>query len=384
MRHQAPAILAWAMLLLGCSSSGDGDSVNALPSPPPTDPTGSTPAPRDPVPTVPVLFVLGDSLSDVGNAAGAADYLLGQTIAPATVGLCNPADVLGVPRDCEDLFYRKSRVTDGEVAVEHLAKHLGVAELAPSLHVIPRGRSAGTDYAVASAKARGADVQDLSYQVDRLLLDHAPLSADALYVVLIGGNDAIDALQAATTSAQESAAIVTSAVAAIASNVERLLDFGARRIVVANVPDLSSLPAVRSRALASPDPTALLARASAITDDFDRDVRAFLDQVAGNPRWNAPTAPVVARFDLRAALQAAQREMAAAGGNTRDACFDSDTYRQSPSAQRLLHVECAPEPGGAPRFSRFVFWDDIHPTGAAHAAVGTSLIAAVDAALAGS
>jgi phospholipase/lecithinase/hemolysin len=373
------------MLLLGCSSGGGDDSVNATPSPPPpTSPPGSTPAPGGPAPVVPALFVLGDSLSDVGNAAGTADYLWGQTIAPVTVGLCNPADVLAVPRDCEDLFFRKSRVSDGEVAVEHLAKHLGVGELAPSLHVVPGRPSAGTDYAVASAEARGPNAEDLSYQVDRLLLDHRPLSADALYIVMIGGNDAIDAFKAATTSPQRSAAIVTSAVAAIVSNVERLLDFGARRIVVANVPDLSSLPAVRSRALAGPDSVALLARASAISDDFDRDVRTLLARAADNPRWSAPTAPVLAVFDLRAAFQAAQQEMVAAGGNARDACFDSDTYRQSPTAERHFHAECAPGPGGAPRFYRFVFWDDIHPTGAAHAAVGTALIAAIDAALAGS
>jgi hypothetical protein len=79
---------------------------------------------------------------------------------------------------------------------------------------------------------------------------------------------------------QASAAIVTSAVAAIGTNVERLLDFGARRIVVANVPDLASLPAVRSGAQASADPPMVLARASAISDDVDRELRAFLARAA--------------------------------------------------------------------------------------------------------
>jgi phospholipase/lecithinase/hemolysin len=147
--------------------------------------------PADPTAAVPALFVLGDSLSDVGNAAGIADYLLDRSIAPATVGLCNPADVLVAPRDCEDLFYRKTRVSDGPVAVEHLAKHSGIAELASSFHNIPSRPSAGTNYAVASAKARGPGVEDFAHQVDMLLLDHAALPANALYVVMIGGNDAI-------------------------------------------------------------------------------------------------------------------------------------------------------------------------------------------------
>jgi phospholipase/lecithinase/hemolysin len=334
---------------------------------------------------VSALFVVGDSLSDVGNAAGAADYLLGRTVAPPTVGLCNPVDVLTVPRDCEDLFYRKSRVADAPVAVELLAAHFGLPELSPSLHVVPGVSGSGTDYAVASAKARGSAAEDLSHQVDRLMLDHAPLPADALYVVLVGGNDAIDAFQAAAGAqgAQRSAQIVASAVAAIVANVERLLDFGARRIVVANVPDLAALPAIRSGASTGQDPAALLARASAISADFDRELRALVARAAADPRWSAPTAPVAVFFDLRAALQAAQRATEAAGGNTSDACFDSDAYRQSPRAERRLHADCAPDAGGAPRFSNFVFWDGLHPTGSTHAAIGAALIAAVDAALSG-
>ena len=193
--------------------------------------------------------MLGDSLSDVGNAAGAADYLLNLVIDPPTVGLCNAADVLVVPRRCDDLFYRQSRVSDGAVAVERLAAELGLAELEPSLHVVPSRSRTATVYAVASAKARGPGEEDLGRQVDWLLLDHAPLPADAVYVIMIGGNDAIDAMQADVASPaatpRPSAAIVTSAVSEIGANVERLLDFGARRLVVANVPDLATLPAIR-------------------------------------------------------------------------------------------------------------------------------------------
>lgn len=46
-----------------------------------------------------MLFVLGDSLSDVGNLAAAADFLLSQTVDPPTVGLCNPFDVFVLLRD---------------------------------------------------------------------------------------------------------------------------------------------------------------------------------------------------------------------------------------------------------------------------------------------
>ena len=328
------------------------------------------------------LFVLGDSLSDVGNAAGAAEYLLGLVADEPTIGLCNPADFLA-QRACDDLFYRRSRVSDGPVAVEHLAAQLGLAELEPSLHVVPDRVKRATVYAVAGAKARAHGDADLGRQLDWLLLDHAPLPADAVFVVMIGGNDAIDALQADVAAPQAnprpSATVVTAAVAAIGAAVERLLHFGARRIVVANVPDLGSLPAIRAVAGPRPDAAELLAHASALSAAFDAELRAKLDTIetGGRPPW-APAA--IVRFDLRAALTLSQQAAAAAGGNAHEACLDSAAYRVSGAAERELHPACAPAAGGEPpRFSGFVFWDGIHPTGAVHAQIGASLRSCVDA-----
>jgi outer membrane lipase/esterase len=357
-----------ACWLVGCAG---GDGV------PPTSGAGPSPPAAPPPPSA--LFVLGDSLSDVGNAAGTADYLLNVVLRPPTVGLCNPADVLVLPRPCADLFYRQSRVSDGPVAVEHLAAHLGLAELEPSLHLVPRRPIEGSVYAVASAKARGRNDEDLGRQVDWLLLDRAPLPADAVYVIMIGGNDAIDALQANVASPgadpRPGAAIVTAAVGAIGDSVERLLDVGARRIVVANVPDLAALPAVVSAARAGGNEAAVLAEASAASAAFARELAARLDAIEARGQWTAP-APRIERFDLRAALAAAQLATATRGGNAVDACFSSEAYRNSSTAERVFHADCAPATAGAaPRFSEFAFWDGIHPTGAAHAAIGTALSA---------
>lgn len=372
--RRAPTTALLALWLAGCSSGGGADA----PAGPP--PGNSAPPPASEPFAASALYVLGDSLSDVGNAAGAADYLLNLVIDPPTVGLCNAADVLVVPRRCDDLFYKQSRVSDGAVAVEHLAVHLGLGELEPSLHVVPRRSKTATAYAVASAKARGADEADLAGQVDWLLLDHAPLPADAVYVVMIGGNDAIDALQAdvadLAASPLPSAAIVTSAVAAIGTAVERLLDLGARRLVVANVPDLAVLPAVRAEARAGNDEAATLAAAGAISEAFDRELDALLDGIEARGEWDAPVPPVIDRFDLRSALTSAREATAAAGGNADDACFDSEAYRASGNAARTFHHECAPAlPGAPPRFSRFAFWDGIHPSSAAHAMIGAALSA---------
>jgi len=407
MRYLRTMAVAVALgLVLGACSSSSGDSGTAVAAspapgagtpPPPADDMpmtppddgevpppddGGTPPPDDgeaPPAATSALLVLGDSLSDVGNAAAVFDYLLSLPIHPPTVGLCNPADVLVVPRPCDDLFYRQSRVSDGATAVEHVAAHLGLDELAPSLHLLPDRPGAGTNYAVSSAKAGSQGDEDLSRQVDMLLLDYGlQLPADALYVVMIGGNDAIDALQAAVSGAPNaaatSAAIVTEAVAGVAANLGRLIDYGARRIVVANVPDLASLPGVRARAAETEDEAAVLAAASAISEAFDGELDALLDGIESERQSLAPVPLMLVRFDLRAALQAAQDTAAAGGGNGLDACFDSDAYRQSQTAERVFHPDCAPGAGETPRFGNFVFWDGIHPTGAAHAAIAAALI----------
>ncbi len=150
-----------------------------------------------------------------------------------------------------------------------------------------------------------------------------------------------------------SAAIVTSAVSEIGTNVERLLDFGARRLVVANVPDLATLPAVRELAKSTRDERATLAAASAISEAFDRELDAALDRIEARGRWVAPTPPDIERFDLRAALAGVQLALAARGGNAADACFDSEAYRDSAAAERIFHPACAPPTlDAAPRFAR--------------------------------
>lgn len=367
MRYFSTVVLWLGLALTACSSSDDGRA-----------PGNADTRLGDGLPDgFSALFVLGDSLSDVGNAAGAADYVLDLEVDPPTVGLCNPADVLVVPRPCEDLLYRKSRVSDGPVAVEHLAAALEIGELVPSLHVVPNRPVSGTNYAIASATARGSTEKDLERQVDALLLDEGTLPSDALYVVMIGGNDAIDALQAesedAENQAETSDEIVAAAVAAIGDSVERLLDFGARRLIVANVPDLSSLPAVRAEAAAAPDEQAVLDEARAISAAFDTQLGARLAEIESSGQWHSP-GPIVVEFDLLAALEDAKQAAAAAGDNVTDACFDSETYRET-SAEREFHPECAPAEGEPPRFDDFVFWDGIHPTGETHAAIGRALIA---------
>ncbi len=376
------ALLPLMLALAACSGGGSEPSPQSAAPPPassPAPPNGPEAPPPASAPLTPpsALFVLGDSLSDVGNAAAAADYVLNVPIDPPTVGLCNPIEVLALKRRCDDLFYRQSRVTDGPVAVEHLAEHFRLPALRPSLHLLPNQLRTGTVYAITGAKALGVSNEDLARQVDWLLVDHTPLPPDAVYVIMIGGNDAIAALKAdvagSAAAVRPSTAFVSAAVDAIGTQLERLLAFGARRVVVANVPDLAAVPAVRAAARARGAETAALAAASAISASFNHKLDAELDEVEAAAQWLTPT-PVITRFDLGAALAAAQLAVAGNGGNAVDACFALDVYRDSGAAQREFHPDCAPVTAqGAPRFTEFAFFDAIHPTGTAHAVIGDRL-----------
>src|SRR5688500_12073975 len=85
------------------------------------------------------LFVVGDSLSDTGNAAAARDAALGVFTYDKTLrytfGLCSPLD--SDLESCGLVFYEKSRVSDGPLAAERLSEGLNLGPLAPSLHLLP-------------------------------------------------------------------------------------------------------------------------------------------------------------------------------------------------------------------------------------------------------
>ncbi|HEU4617920.1 MAG TPA: SGNH/GDSL hydrolase family protein [Gammaproteobacteria bacterium] len=326
------------------------------------------------------VFVLGDSLSDIGNAAALADYVLGEPLYPAaTVGLCNPMDIFVLHRNCDALIYGKSRATNGPVAVELLEEGLGLPPLEPSYHTVPDRPAHGTDYAVAGATARGAGVDDLATQVEILRVDRGPVLPDgALYVVMIGGNDGLAALRSAgearvgISPSEGSDEIVAAAVAAIGDAVEALVDAGARRLVVTNLPNLAAVPIVGERARSlGLDEAEARSLAADVTGTFNTALAARLAA--------AQTAHPEARiepFDLYDVLERIRAADAAAGVDVTDACFDSEAYRTSILAERRFNPACAPDAdGGAPRFDAFFFWDGLHPTASVHAALADALLA---------
>ncbi len=329
------------------------------------------------------IFVFGDSLSDTGNVAVLADaqafFLTGNLkflIDPtARVALCFPGAFpfsIATGRDfpCDDLFFMNSRVSNGPVAVEVLAKRLK-EDLQPSLHLwnpvglglfLPRP-FVGTNYAVAAATARGSDLIDLNVQIAGFLADLAdlPAASDALYVFMIGGNDVIDAANAlaelviGSTPDEMPGAIIDDAVAAIGDNINLLVGAGARKFLVVNSPNIGSLPAAESG----------LARAIAtfVTIKFNEQLAERLDQIqAGQPLVE------IKQFDLFRFFEVVRffGKLFGVFENIKDACFDSGEYRDT--GARNFDPGC-----GVDKFDDFVFFDAIHPTGQVHQFVGKAL-----------
>jgi phospholipase/lecithinase/hemolysin len=338
------------------------------------------------------IFVFGNSLSDTGNAAQVRNFFLPQFDEP---NLCNLADALPPPfvrRGCGDLFFEETRVSNGRVAVEVSTRRLGLGELKPSLHLlfpfIGIPESTGTNFAVAGATARGTDPIDLPVQVQGFSIRHAAVPfddlEDALYVVMIGGNDVIDAVQAAaerlagSTPDEAPQAIIADAVDAIGDNIELLIGQGARKILVVNAPNIGSIPATRIEAEEEGVPPAfLIGLATLLTKKFNRQLAGRIDQVRATQQQIDDLE--IREFNLFRFFRGVRLVGRLFGLNVVDPCFDREAYLDDEDgliAERVFDPDCAPGPGEAPKFDRFVFFDDIHPTGLVHGIVGKAIAAA--------
>lgn len=335
------------------------------------------------------VYVFGDSLSDTGNLAAFRDVNFPpEPPFPGphpigTVGLCNPIDIFVSGIGCGDIYFEQSRVSNGPVAVEVMAGRLGQGELGPSLYFLPIAPGpSDTNYAVAGALAGGPGPGDLNAQIGGFLLDHGLVAPpDALYVVIIGGNDVIDAVKAAAALLQgadlgEDAtpdAIIDAAIGAIEANIERLIERGARRVLVGNVPNIGALPATREGADEAGLPAPLVtSAATALTIKFNRKLARRLDRIRAR---HAGESVRIRGFDIFGHFKFVRILATLFGRNAVDACFNNDKYHDPEGmAEREFHPDCAPATPGEPaRYNKFVFFDDIHPTGWVHAAIGKAL-----------
>lgn len=271
------------------------------------------------------IVVFGDSLSDPGNA-----FVLLHRVETPPLPL--------IP----DAPYARGgfHFSNGKTWVEQLADEAGLSSSVGPAYALP---GVFSNYAVGGARARPGALFDLTSQVDTFLRDfNGSAPDDALYVVFIGANDVRDALVSLSVdpTGATSAGILEAALVAIRDNVVTLASSGARHFLIANVPDLSLIPAVRLQG-----PFAQSA-AQWLSTTYNDGLAATESGVTG-------ALPIdIAPLDVFSILTQAVNHPAGFGlTDVVDTCIVPGV---------IEHPYCS-----AP--NRYLFWDGIHPTRAGHA-----------------
>ncbi len=264
------------------------------------------------------LIIFGDSLSDTGNAVYFFD-------------LPSP--------------YYNNRISDGPLAVDHLATKLGLST-ARSGHLL--GNITGSNYAVDGARAYGSDTEDLDKQVDSYL-DHTGNLADpaALYLVAIGGND-VRSIRTHSPAAASSQ--IEHIAASIKLNSTRLLSRGAKTLLIANIPDIGRIPETLADGTSS--------KASTYTRQLNLTIERDVALLRGQYQAD------IKLFDFYAYFAAILDQASQYGfTHTTAGCYTLFVG---------YHSACGPD-----SFDHFVFFDSIHPTGATHRLLGQGLFEAL-------
>lgn len=274
------------------------------------------------------LYVFGDSLSDDGNNAAAA-------------GLYDPAQVVTGNSYVPSATYAPARTySNGPVWATYFATMLGVP-LAPSV-------LGGTDFAFGGATtgtpgpgAGGFPFSLLAQVGGYLGATGGVASPNALYVIAGGGNNARAALAAIAATPANASAIIGGAAASFASDIGTMVDAlqagGAQHILVWNTPNLGLAPAVAASGPAAQGTGTFLAGA------------------------------------MNAAL--AGRLAGEAGVTTFDLFGFGSSIAANPLAFGFTDVANACGAVAGADCSRYAYWDGIHPTTAAHAALAGSVYA---------
>ena len=262
------------------------------------------------------LYAFGDSLSDVGNA-----YTITFGRVPAAP-------------------YAGGRFSNGPVWVEGLAAGLGLGPQTPAL-------LGGTNYAFGGANTgttptHTANPSDLVGQFEAFSAAHGSgAPSDALYTVWIGANDLFGALGQGPAAARATA---DAAVDNVQTVLRGLAEAGARDVLLATAPDLGQTPRLND------DPIAAAA-GSSISAYFNQSLSSAL---RADTLLSGLNLRVLDTYALIA--DAVARPSAYGFADVTDACL-------APSAGSGAGTPCA-----AP--DAYLFWDSIHPTAAAHAAIG--------------
>ena len=255
------------------------------------------------------LYVFGDSLSDTGM------------VFRATGGMYPPNPT-----------YFQGRYSNGRVWIEYLAESLHLSF--KQTHNFAYGGS-------ITGSVGNSYVPSLINQVQSFMQTYQHTNPDALYVLWAGANDYLQGVSSATIPVKN----VTTA-------INSLTDVGAKKILVANLPDLGQLPTTRN----STNSVSL----STLTQAHNQGLRRSLKVLRNE------------HFDL---------EIVVLDANTlyQDAMSARGYANANPTAFNFTNVisSCLSSDRTCSNPDQFLFWDGIHPTAAAHRIIGETAFSTI-------
>lgn len=279
------------------------------------------------------IFVFGDSLSDSGNVSN----LTGGNFPPASA-------------------YYNGRFSNGPNWIDRFSDSLGLNPvLSTELGAVPPLPSDGINFALGGATSGSTTVADLATGVDALstlpglsqqistfqALYSGPVAPDpdALFVLWVGGNDYL-------FNVNDPATVLNN----IGTAINTLSSLGAENFLIANLPDLGETPFADING-GQPTVDAL----NAVTQVHNAGLEALLAGLGIN----------YSLLDINELFKMALADPAALGFINPDEPFLLDC---------IVAMSCPP--GVTP--NDYVYWDEIHPTTAAHSVIAATALNLID------
>ncbi len=307
------------------------------------------------------LYVLGDSLSDTGALAGAGT----QFFQASSLLFPNIKEV-----KLEAPYYNNS-FSNGHVAAQIVADKLGV-KLTPGWKfndlVLKTHQQVGNNYAVGGTQsslrtdAQGIFINkfDINAQVNALLDQHPVQENDKIFLE-IGGNDIIYAMTKDFDFEQN--IIINNAIFNEKTALEKLITKGENHILVANLPDVSTIPMFNKDTTKS-------SRVKELVNMFNDKWTVMINNL--NAKYNNSIKSYSLLNGMNQAISAFKQDP---NRNITDNAVTTD-FKQLLKTGTLTpkyNPDVKPE-----NIDNYFFFDSVHPTKWGHNFIGNQLIKLIE------
>jgi phospholipase/lecithinase/hemolysin len=241
--------------------------------------------------------------------------------------------------------YYQGHFTNGLTWVEDLALSQGLGPLTPSL--LP----GGTDFAFGGAETgttplHTASPTDLPSQLVQFEASYPTPQPDALYTLSIGATDLFDVIAAFPAMPLKALFDVAVAITNVDNFVVQLVSHGARDFLVLNAPDVGKAPAYESQG------PAVSSTASGLSKLFNLGLTDSLRFIAARDQLNMNIVDTYSLVD-EAVADPSMFDFT----NVVDPVWTGTNT--DPNSGVLRATTLATQ-------SQYLFWDQVHPTSAAH------------------